>query len=133
MNTVIKNGTILQGAGNGYKSHAIYFGQINYARNCEIANVKSTVQGPASVNIAAYYHYGYKIHDNVLTNNVRIISSRHQQEGALIDIGANNAVGDQIYRNTLIGGAQIGIRAGNQNTQIFENKIGRASCRERVS
>lgn len=126
---VITNGTITQGAGGGFASHAVYFNQ-GPGNGSEISHLTSTVWGVNSVNIRADYHGGMLVHDNVLTSNVTVIQSRDQQQGSLIDIANDStALGaDLIYNNTLVGGAQCGIIVqGGPGIEVYGNDISQSA------
>lgn len=120
-NFVLKQGTIQQGAGNGFKNHAVAFLQ-GGAEAVTLDHVTVRIKGPSTHGIYSEYHSGYTIHDSIFDSAVDVISNRHQMEGAIIKLetGGNHV----LYNNRLTGGAQGGIYvAGGSGGAIYNNDI----------
>ncbi len=120
-NFVLKQGTIQQGAGNGFKNHAIAFLQ-GGAEAVTLDHVTVRIKGPSTHAVFSEYHSGYTIHDSIFDSAVDIISNRHQMEGAIIKL--ENGGNFVLYNNRLTGGAQGGIYvAGGSGGAIYNNDI----------
>lgn len=113
---VVKNGTIVQGQGNGFASHAIYVAAINYADGgFNFNNLTLTTQGVNSKIIAGLFAYDSLIHHNVINHNVITVKSRDNLDGAAIHFPyATNSYNTRIYNNTFNTGPQTAISLAHQ-------------------
>lgn len=128
--SVIKNGTVLQGAGAAPRDHAIYLGGgANYS---DIEGTTITVSSTSSSNIAGEYKKGIHIHGNTLVSHVRrtLLTRTQIADGTLIQLG-NDAlattypqpVRHSIHDNVMIGGLQTVINIYSIGSQIYRNDI----------
>lgn len=124
-NLVVKNGSLVQGAGRGFAGHAIGLHQINGSDNDEFANLHVATWGPKSQGIHSDYHLGLNIHDNVFISSVTTIEGRDYFEGAYIQSGLDPTdVGNTIvHHNTFSGGPQGAIVVTGIGGQIDANDI----------
>lgn len=126
-NAVVENGKIVQGADAPPFSHAIRFGQGNEQDHIVVHDLDITVSTPDSVAIyAEYLTGGSNIYRNTIHNNVTHITSRSQFRGASIKLESeeNAKIPNHIHDNTIIGGAQLGIREVNPaGSLIYNNDI----------
>jgi hypothetical protein len=124
---VIMNGKIIQGASAAPMSHAIRFGQANNVTGLVIHDLDITVSAPDSIAIyTEYLPGGSDIYRNTIHNNVKVVSNRHQFRGMSIrmDEEGKAKLPDLVHENTIIGGAQSGIRVDNSaGTKIFANDV----------
>lgn len=119
---IVKNGIIRQGQANGSSSDAVYIG----TNNVEIANINMTVQGPNSRGITSpNYKRTLNIHNNVIANNTRTITSREAFDGAAvlaIDPGDSTFANNIITNSPQNGVMFMGNSSGLPNT-IRNNSI----------
>ena len=129
--TKLKNGSITQGSGKADFAHGVVIGAQN--DNVEIMSLTIHVSGANSINIYTSEGCdGLKIHDNTLYSDVTVIGNRDALEGMLIAVG-HATVDTDVYRNTLVGGPQGGIRVNPKKpgtVRVYENTI---SLRSRYS
>jgi len=124
-NLIIKNGTILQGAGNGSSCHAL---NIQNSSNVEIANLNITVQGPDTSNIYTCWNGPMNIHHCTLYDNNTVISNRHVGPGGMIEVNRNTG-NTSVHDNKLYNGPWQGIRISSYSTaydggfKIYNNTI----------
>jgi hypothetical protein len=126
-NLVIKNGSIVQGAGAPFEGHAIVLGQ-SMGANAEIANLSIQLNaGPKSAAIfggSALY-----IHNNTITSAVKVIERRDGFEGYVLRM-ENSGSNTRIVSNTISGGAQGEITfsgTGSGSTVSSNNLSGQAT------
>ena len=128
---VILNGKIVQGDRAAPASHALRFGQASDLTGVTIHDLDIVVSSPDSIAIyGEYLPGGSDVFANTIHNRVRVISSRHQFRGASIKLGEETAakLPDLIHGNTIIGGAQLGIRDDNPaGSKIYENDVSQAA------
>jgi hypothetical protein len=128
---VIMNGKIVQGAGAAPASHALRFGQSNNLTGVTVHDLDIMISSPDSIAIyGTYLPGGSDIFANTMHNRVTVISSRHQFRGASIKLGEETAakLPDLIHGNTIVGGAQLGIRDDNPaGSKIYENDVSQAA------
>jgi len=124
---VIENGKIIQGAAAAPMSHAVRFGQALNLTGIVVHDLDITVSVPDSFGIyGEYLPGGSDIYHNTIHNNVKVISNRHQFRGMSIKLDGENkaTLPDLVHDNTIIGGAQAGIRVDNSaGSKIFRNDI----------
>lgn len=128
-NIIIKNGYILQN-GDGANGHGI---RIRQGDHLEISNISITVSGYNADCIKAEYIKGnISIHDNMLIDQTKLITSRHQGSGAVNITGASTG-NMNISHNTITDSPQYGIRIAGANetsypiVKIHNNNIGYAA------
>ncbi len=123
----IMNGKIVQGTGAAPMSHALRFGQANNLTGVTVHDLDITIGSPDSIAIfGEYLPGGSNLYANTIHNNVRTISNRHQFLGASIKLGeeVEAKFPDFIHGNTILGGAQLGIRDDNPaGSKIYENDV----------
>lgn len=126
-NLVVMNGNIVQGPAAAPFSHAVRLGQASDIGGVKIEGLNITISAEDSFAIyGEYLPGGSDISNNVIHNNVTMISNRSQFRGASIKLdGESDAkIPDLIHNNVILGGAQLGIRDDNQAvTRIYENDI----------
>ena len=118
--TTVENGNIIQGKGGGDRSHGIMVGA--GGKGNVVSNMNITVYGENAVNIIDLTDAGTglnQVYNNHLYNNVQTITSRDDFDGCVI------RGGDNVYNNTIIGGAQIGIigHSYTKSGDVHDNKI----------
>jgi hypothetical protein len=127
----IMNGRIIQGGGAAPKSHALRFGQASNLTGVTIHGLDITISSPDSIAIyGEYLPGGSNIFANTIHNDVKAISNRYQFQGASIKLGeeATAKLPDLIHGNTIMGGAQLGIRDDNPAaSRIYDNDIRQAA------
>jgi hypothetical protein len=120
-------GKIVQGSAAAAYSHAIRVGQGSVVNGLTVQGVDITISAPSS--IAVYTNFstgGAAIYNNTIHNNVTQILNRMNLEGQSIklDNESHATVGNMIHENTIIGGAQGGIRETNQaGSKLYNNDI----------
>jgi hypothetical protein len=123
-NLKITNGTIVQGTGNPFSGHGIYF--VEGVSDVEISNLTSVIQGPESSNIFAEWSHSNAIHDNTLVSNVRALVSRDNFSAAMLNLSRTRG-GNLIYNNTFSNGPHSGLYMGDFDgtsvggSQIYNN------------
>lgn len=124
---VIMNGNIMQGPAAAPFSHAVRIGQASNLTGVTIHGLNITIAAEDSIGIYAnILPGGSDVYDNTIHNNVKVISNRYQFRGASIklDDEKDAKLPDLIHHNTIIGGAQLGIRSDNPSgTKIYDNDI----------
>ena len=128
-NLTVKNGSIIQGAGNGSMNDGIRFYQINKSDGLQVFDTTISVHGPSSVDIQTQYQRGVTIHDNKLNNDVKVVENRDNLQGMLVKVFLNpkDQGNTRIYRNVLRGGAQGGILVSGIGGEIYGNDISQDS------
>lgn len=128
-NLTVKNGSIVQGAGNGSMNDGIRFYQINESDGLQVFDTTINVHGPSSINIQTQYQRGIAIHDNKLNNNVKVVQNRDSLQGMLVKVYLNpkDQGNTQIFNNVLRGGAQGGILVSGIGGEIYGNDISQDS------
>lgn len=123
----IMNGRIMQGARAAPESHALRFGQASSLTGVTVHHLDITISSPNSIGIfGEYLPGGSDLYANTIHNNVTVINSRYQFQGASIKLGeeANAKLPDLIHDNTILGGAQLGLRDDNPaGSKIYKNDI----------
>ena len=125
----IKNGTIAQGVGNGYDSHAINMSEAA-GEGWSIDHLAITTQGVNSKGISGLYFKNATINNNTFNHNTTTIKSRDNYDGATIHLsypGVGGATGSSIHHNTFVTGPQTAISivqsAGYPKQTIYNNTI----------
>lgn len=121
---VVKNGTIVQGAGNGSGCHAV---SITGGDDVEIRDLTLTVRGPDTRNILGNWGSRHHVYRNHCINNSTVVSNRHQGIAA-IDIINHAGGGTSVHDNIIDGSPQFGIRlrakpAGSSGFSVYNNQV----------
>jgi len=126
-NFIITNGSITQGQGNGFNSHAVNMGEQG-REGFSIDHLILTVQGVNSRAIAGYHFNGSTINYNTINHNVTTIQSRDNYDGAAIYIAYNSiSYNSTIHHNIFATGVQTAIflqqTLGQTPNQVYNNNI----------
>lgn len=126
----VTNGTITQGQGNGFASHAINMSESFAGVGFDINNIVFTYQGINSKAVNGYYFRDATIFGNTINHNVATIKSRDNYDGASIYLQYSSSLGSYnstIHDNTFNTGIQTAIYAaqtvGQTKNQIYNNEI----------
>jgi hypothetical protein len=102
-------------------------GQGSVLKGLVVQGVDITIQSPSSIAIYTNFSTGgAAIYNNTIHNNVTQILNRMDLEGQSIklDNESHATAGNMIHDNTIIGGAQGGIRETNQaGSKLYNNDI----------
>lgn len=125
----ITNGTIVQGQGNGFNSHAINMNE-NSGTGFSIDHLTVTTQGTNSKVISGYYFKNATINYNTINHNVTTIKSRDNYDGAAVYLPYASSTGSYnstVHHNTFVTGVQTAISIvqtpGQVQNQIYNNDI----------
>ncbi len=114
---VIQNGAIVQGQGGATWGHGVY---VRMSGSATIDSMNVTVHGANASAIQWISGHDAVITNNVLTSNVKTITSRDQFYGSVI----GNNVWGRISGNTILNGPHAGIRVHSQfKSVISDNTI----------
>jgi len=122
-NFKVINGNIVQN-GEGDNCHGIFGYGVN---NCDLSDLKITIDGDDTDGILLYYGSSHQVHDNTINNNSTVVTDRHagrESIGLLMDQGNSN-----IFNNRIFGGPQYGIRViqydenNDKEILIYQNYI----------
>lgn len=120
----VTNGTIIQGQGGGFASHAIRIGE-SAGTGWSIDNLTLTTHGVNSKILNSYRMQGATFNNNVINHNVTTIISRDNYDGAAFFVPYAGAAGT-VYNNTFNTGIQTAIYAKTADSgqhQIYGNNI----------
>lgn len=118
-NFKIFNGSIIQGIGNGMRSHALYM----YRGNADVKNLNLTVNGSdtSAIRVNSYSN----ISNSIINSFSDTTSSRDQGYLATIKLRDQNSKADSIMiiNNTITSGFQTGINLGG-STENYHYIVG---------
>ena len=120
----VTNGTIIQGQGGGFASHAIRIGE-SAGTGWSIDNLTLTTHGVNSKVLDSYRMQGATFNNNVINHNVTTIASRDNYDGAAFFVPYAGTAGT-VYNNTFNTGIQTAIYAKTADSgqhQIYGNNI----------
>ncbi|MCB4756103.1 MAG: hypothetical protein LHV69_03570 [Elusimicrobia bacterium] len=118
---VITNGSLIQGRGGAAWGHGLKGAS---GSGGEFSYLTITVRGANTFNIAHDWGTRHKIHHNTFNNQVNVITSRDQFDGAVVSLSGGSD--NEIYSNTILGGCQNGIVANTGQgapNRIYDNDI----------
>lgn len=125
----VTNGSIRQGQGNGFASHAINMSE-SAGEGWSIDHLAITTQGVNSRAINGFYFKDSTINFNTINHNVTTITSRDGFDGAAIYLPYNSSIGSYnstVHHNTFTSGVQTAIAieqtSGQKQNEIYNNDI----------
>jgi hypothetical protein len=125
----VTNGTILQGQGSGFDSHAINMEE-SAGEGWSIDHLAITTQGINSKAVSGRYFKNSDISFNTIRHNVATIKVRDHYDGAAIYLPYHTSTGSfnsTVHDNTFLSGVQTALfieqTPGQKQNEIYNNRI----------